>query len=420
MTHQWLAEAQLGIQAAAQSWRRPELYWPILTRLTAAHPAPLGVAHAPGLLHNAECTLDRARSAAAGPVPTIRVGSKSIRCRELIAQFAALEGFAGVFGYTLDEAIFLARHGIDDVVVGYPSVDRSALAELLSDDELCANITLMVDDPAHLELIDSVCAANARAKVQLCIDLDLSLELPGKLRAGVWRSPLRTASQVRRLAEHIAGRDGFTLVGLLGYEAQIAGVPDAPSSWPRGVTVRALQRRSRFEVVERRGAAVAAIRELTDLRFVNGGGSGSVESTAADPSVTEITVGSALTGPHLFDHYRSFQPAPATAFALDVVRQPSRGRATVLGGGWVASGPPGIDRLPKLAWPARGVFEPLEGAGEVQTPLRTHTLAVGDRAWFRHAKGGELAEHLGHYLLVDDQQILDCIPTYRGEGKAFL
>jgi D-serine deaminase-like pyridoxal phosphate-dependent protein len=63
-----------------------------------------------------------------------------------------------------------------------------------------------------------------------------------------------------------------------------------------------------------------------------------------------------------------------------------------------------------------------ESAGEVQTPLRgraARTLTIGDRVWFRHAKSGEVCEHLTELLVVDGGRIVDRFDTYRGEGKAF-
>ena len=165
------------------------------------------------------------------------------------------------------------------------------------------------------------------------------------------------------------------------------------------------------------------MRKVADLELVNGGGTGSLESTHDDPSVTEIAAGSGLFGPLLFDGYEHFQPAPAASFALSVVRRPTADIATVLGGGWIASGPPGQDRLPRPAWPEGLKYLPREEAGEVQTPVTgaaAAELRIGDRVFFRHVKAGELSEHLNEFLLVEDGRILDRMPTYRGEGKAFL
>ena len=97
--------------------------------------------------------------------------------------------------------------------------------------------------------------------------------------------------------------------------------------------------------------------------------------------------------------------------------------ATILGGGWIASGPPAVDRLPITVWPEGLRMVPREMAGEVQTPVTGTSAAqlrIGDRVWLRHTKAGELSEHLNEFALVDRDRVVDRLPTYRGEGKAFL
>ena len=44
---------------------------------------------------------------------------------------------------------------------------------------------------------------------------------------------------------------------------------------------------------------------------------------------------------------------------------------------------------------------------------------IGDRVWFRHAKAGELCEHVNELHLVAGDAVVDAVPTYRGEGQAF-
>src|SRR5690606_33452649 len=133
--------------------------------------------------------------------------------------------------------------------------------------------------------------------------------------------------------------------------------------------IHQLQRSSINDLRERRSEAVGLIGELTELEFVNGGGTGSIESTILDDSVTEVAAGSGIFGSHLFDHYREFDPAPAAAFALPVVRKPDAQLAILFGGGWIASGPSGTSRNPIPVWPERLKMLGREGAGEVQTPV---------------------------------------------------
>ena len=48
------------------------------------------------------------------------------------------------------------------------------------------------------------------------------------------------------------------------------------------------------------------------------------------------------------------------------------------------------------------------------------SLSIGDRVYLRHAKAGELCERFDALHLVEGGEIVDVVPTYRGEGKAFL
>ncbi|MFT4212003.1 MAG: alanine racemase [Microbacterium sp.] len=408
----------LAPRGAAEPWREPWAYWGAMTHATATVPAPVAALNVDALRYNALDMLVRA-----GGVP-IRVASKSIRVREVLDALLRMPGFAGILAFTLPEALWLAGSGDDlhrDVVLGYPTADRVALGRLVADDAAAARITLMVDDPAQLDLVDAVAAPGTRPVIRVAIDADASWRNAALGHVGVRRSPLHEVADVTRFARHIAGRPGFRLVGLMMYEAQIAGQPDAAG--PGDPVIRWMQRRSADELRERRGAIATALRDVAPLEFVNGGGTGSLEVTAADEAVTEVTAGSGLLAGHLFSRYRAFDPAPAAAFALDVVRKPLPDVATVLGGGWVASGPPVASRQPEPVWPTGLRTLGREGAGEVQTPLQgpnARSLRAGDRVWFRHAKSGELAERVDRYAVVSGDDVVAEYPTYRGEGRAFL
>jgi D-serine deaminase-like pyridoxal phosphate-dependent protein len=402
-------------------WLRPAEYWPALEAATASYDPPFAVLSREALAHNAHDMLARANG-----MP-IRVASKSIRVRGVLDAVLALPGYAGVLAYTLPEALWLAsdtknHRAIQDVVVGYPTADRQAIAALARDAALASRVTLMVDSVQQLELIDSVAPPASRQSIRVCIELDASWRGPlGHI--GVRRSPVHTVAAARALAEQVVARPGFTLVGLMAYEAQIAGLTNDPKNRARGAAVRFIQSRSAAELAERRAAAVAAVREVAELEFVNGGGTGSLERTSAEAAVTEVAAGSGLFGPHLFDHYRHFSPAPAAAFALSVVRKPKPELATLLGGGWIASGPVDASRVPLPVWPEGLGYLPLEGAGEVQSPLSgraAESLRVGDRVWLRHTKAGELSEHVNEFLVVEGENVVETVATYRGEGKAFL
>ncbi|MEV6122765.1 amino acid deaminase/aldolase [Streptomyces sp. NPDC052077] len=365
---------------------------------------------------------DLVRRAGGKPV---RVATKSLRCRALIERILARDGFAGVMSFTLAESLWLARSGIGDVLLAYPSADRAGFAELASDPALAAAVTVMVDDPAQLALIDGA-RGGGREVVRVCLELDTSLRLlGGRLRIGARRSPLHSPAQLAELARAVARRPGFRVVGLMAYEGHVAGVGDAVAGRPlRSRGVRLMQAAARRELAVRRAAAVRAVRAVVpDLEFVNGGGTGSVQHTAAEEAVTEVAAGSGLYVPRLFDDYTSFSGRPAALFAQPVVRRPGVGAVTVLGGGYPASGAAGPDRSPVPYLPPGLRLDPLEGAGEVQTPLLgspADDLLIGDRVWFRHAKAGELCERFDTLHLVEGDRVTAAVPTYRGEGRAFL
>jgi D-serine deaminase-like pyridoxal phosphate-dependent protein len=390
-----------------------------LDRATADLDPPLAIVDLDAFDANATALVDRAAG------KPLRVASKSVRCRALLARALGIPGWRGVMTYTLGEALWLVRAGVTgDALVAYPSVDRAAVAALAADADVARAVTLMVDNPAQLDLVDAVAAPDRRPELRVCLELDASWRLlGGRVHVGVRRSPIHSAATAGALAAHVAGRRGFRLVGVMAYEAQIAGLGDDPAGRLQGVAIRAMQRRSYLDLLRRRGAAVRAVREHAELEFVNGGGTGSVAASAADPAVTEVTAGSGLYGPTLFDRYRAWRPRPAALFALPVVRRPAPGFATVLGGGWIASGPPGRDRLPTPWLPPGLKLVGTEGAGEVQTPVSgaaADGLSVGDRVWFRAAKAGEMCEHVTSLHLVSGDRVVDEVPTYRGEGHAFL
>jgi D-serine deaminase-like pyridoxal phosphate-dependent protein len=361
-----------------------------------------------------------------GGVP-IRVVSKSLRCRHLIERALAQPGYRGVMCYSLAEAIWLHSIGLsDDLLVAYPTADRSALRALAADDAARQHITVTIDSAGHLDFIDATIGPG-HPQIRVCLDLDMSwrpLTRGPVVQIGTWRSPLRSPAEAALFAETVLKRPGFSLVGVLGYEGQIAGLGDAPPGRPvRAALVQAMQARSSAELNERRTEVVRRIRAIAPLEFVNGGGTGSLESTSADKSVTELAAGSGLVGPTLFDAYAKFHPQPALLYALPVVRRPKAGVATVFSGGYVASGTGTPDRLPSPFWPAGLRLTKTEGAGEVQTPVlgtAADGLRIGDRVWMRHAKGGELAERLTRYHLISPgEPEAVSVPTYRGDGQCF-
>ncbi len=383
--------------------------------------APFAFVDLDAMWANSDAMLGRA-----GGKP-IRVASKSVRCRGVLERiFGRDERYAGLMTFTLPETLWLAECGFENLLLAYPTADTAALGELAlrSVASPAEAPIVMVDCGEHLDAIESVLGADA-APVRVCIDLDGGWwAMGGRIKVGPKRSPVHTVEQAVALAQEIERRPKLELAALMSYEGQIAGVGDRPPGRRfRGAAIRTMQRRSAAELAERRAAVVVAIREFAELPIVNGGGTGSLELTGAEDVVTEIAAGSGFYAPTLFDHYSRFSLTPAAGFALPIVRKPTAGVATALGGGYLASGSADAARLPSPWLPAGLELDAEEGAGEVQTPLSgppARDLQIGDRVFMRHAKAGELCERFDALHLVEGDEIVDVVPTYRGEGKAFL
>lgn len=414
----------------------PPQMWSNATTALAGLSAPCAALDLKALSYNAGSLLRRA-----GGKP-IRVASKSIRNKSVLRAVLAEPGFAGILGFTLPEAIWLATDpsgDFTDIVVAYPTADAKALRGLAADPVACTRVTLMVDSTEQLEwMAAALTHTTTAAPIRLCLDLDASWRpaVGGRTlgHIGVYRSPIHSADDAVALALAVgtfksANTALFTLVGIMAYEAQIAGLQDSPNTnnvvadLAKAAVLKRVQRSSMAEILRRRSSVVAAVRNVAELEFVNGGGTGSLELTASDVSVTELAAGSGLFGPTLFDGYSRFTPAPAVGFAVPVVRRPAPDIVTVLGAGWIASGPPGADRSPVPVHPPGLSLIGTEGAGEVQTPLRgaaAARLRIGDMVWFRHAKSGEVCEHVDALEMLDGEQWTGSAPTYRGEGKSFV
>ena len=377
-----------------------------LSRATRHLPAPLAVVDLTSFDRNAEALVARANG------KPIRVATKSLRSRPLIERALRVPGFEGLMCYSLREALWWAREGFTNLLVAYPSVDLLALGELASEPGLRGAVCVMVDSVEGVDLIAK--GVGDPRGLRVAVDVDASLRV-GPAHLGVRRSPLRAPEQVeavvRRAQEH-----GLAVVGLMFYDAQIAGLPDSSP------VVRRVKSRSDAQLRPRRAEITDLVRQLADVEFVNGGGTGSLHVTGLDPALTELAAGSGLYAPTLFDGYDGLDLEPAAFFACPVVRRPADDVVTVYSGGYVASGPVGGSRLPQPL-PEQGLqLLRTEGAGEVQTPLRGGAAArveLGDRIWFRHAKAGELAERFTHLALVDGDEVVGHAATYRGEGQSF-
>lgn len=385
-----------------------------LRRALAGLTGPLGYVDLDAFDANADALARRA-----GGKP-IRLATKSLRCLPLIRRALAHPAFRGVMTFNPRETAWLAEQGLDDLLLAYPTLDEAALRRLAALVSEGHDLKVMVDSEAHLLPLERAAQA-AGTRFPVCLELDVSQDLPG-LRFGSFRSPVRDINTALRLAERIARSPHLRLVGLMAYEGQIAGLGNVGND-PKARLIRTLQARFTPAIAERREEVVTALRRAGhDLRLVNAGGTGSLESSSAEAVVTEVAAGSGLYSPALFDGYTHFRHAPAVGFALSVTRRPAADVVTCHGGGYIASGPAGANRVPQPFFPAGLRLIPEEGMGEVQTPLRVPpevSLNVGNLVLFRHAKAGELCEHFQELHAVAGTERIGTVQTYRGAGQQF-
>ncbi len=388
----------------------------VYSKLLKSQQKPAAIIDLDALNRNVKMTVNRAQG------KKIRLASKSVRCKKILQHILDADPiFQGVMCYHAEEAIDLAQSGFSDLLVAYPCVDEVLIERVVDQNKTQSEICLMVDSEKHLQLINAF-AEKAGIKQPVCIDLDCSLKLPG-LHFGVMRSSIRNNDQLKTFLEALKKHPSVRLDGLMGYEAQIAGLGDRNAgNAVMNFIVRRLKKYAIPKIADRRKAAVEMIQSFGhNLRFVNGGGTGSLESTLTEEVVTEGTVGSGFYSPRLFDYYDDFRYEPSAFFALEVTRNPEEGIYTCLGGGYVASGPAVRDKMPIVVFPAEAELMKNEMVGEVQTPITyAGKMEVGDLVFLRHGKSGELLEHFNKVCLIENGEIQDVVRTYRGEGLKYL
>ena len=355
----------------------------------------------------------------------LRLATKSLRCVPVLHHILSLSPrFRGLMAYDLSEALFLYQQGFRDILVAYPNLEPSALqalAKLLPEQP---SICLMIDRPEHLHCLQTHHPNPETPPFEVCLDMDLSWSLPF-LHFGVQRSALRNDTDWLNFLDAVAQTPQVKLRGCMGYEAQIAGLGDKkPKQILQNYLIRYLKKASIKRLRQKRQRWITWLKNrFPQADLFNGGGTGSLESSAQEPDLTELALGSGLFAPLLFDHYQAFQPQPASGFVLRIVRQPQTHVYTCLGGGYVASGPYGSDKIPQPNYPAGASLLKHEMAGEVQTPVfyqGPETLQIGDPIGFRHAKAGELCEHFNQLQILRQGKIIDAWPTYRGQNQCFL
>jgi len=352
----------------------------------------------------------------------IRIATKSIRSVEVLRYVQKnLQNVVGFMTFTAAETIFLLQQQFDDLLLGYPVMEEGAIRRLLHYVKEGKTVTFMVDRQEHIQLLAEI-GDEMGVRVQVCIDINVSNDFK-LLYFGTKRSSLYSLETLTPFLLAIRNNPSIEVVGAMGYEAQIAGVGNRPANILKGRVIEAMQTQAKKQVTQFRRLAIAHIKAyFPTLRFVNGGGSGSMTYTTQQKEVTEITVGSAFYAPALFDQFTHLQLEKAAGFALSVTRKPDKNIVVCHGGGYTASGSIGSDRLPVFYEPTNYAYLSLEGAGEVQTPIKVkgENVNIGDTIYFRHAKAGELCERFQVLHGVRRDKYVGPYTTYRGDGQCFL
>ena len=403
---------------SVDSWSYPELK------------AMLGDVELPAMIVDLdvlERNAERIRSVSEQHGKKLRIASKSVRVPDLLKllmDFGA-PTFQGLMCYSAAEAEFLASRGFDDLLVAYPTVQDADLQRFAT---LIANgtrVTAMIDCARHVQVIDAFWTAlPAAPPLRVCVDVDMSLRIGGQ-HVGVQRSPVRSSEEFERVMDAAIASPSTEFVGVMGYEAQVAGLGDASPFAPHLNSIkRMLKRRSVKDIAEKRRRVFDAMKSRgVTPEIYNGGGSGSLDTTTQEPWLTEVTAGSGFLQSHLFDYYGNNRNEAAFAFALQVTRSSEAGFVTCQSGGFVASGEPGVDKVPVPFRPAGLKLTKSEAAGEVQTPLRSaasaYPIQIGDPVLFRSSKAGEIAERFSQYVLKRGYDIVGRADTYRGLGLTF-
>lgn len=351
----------------------------------------------------------------------VRIATKSVRSVEVLRYLEEhVPYMCGYMTYSAAETDYLAQQGLNHFLIGYPVYETESVRNLCKWIKKGKDITFMIDALAQAGWLHQI-AKEQEVKVNVCIDLNLSIKTP-IVYFGTRRSSITTVDDASLLIDQLQAMSSLEIVGVMGYEAQLAGVQNQPKNKAKGLMIQQLQQQTKEKVTKLRQQMVALVKQkVGDLQFVNGGGTGSLVFTANSKEVTEVTIGSGFYAPSIFDFHKSVKLESAAGFALRVTRKPTSDTIVCHGGGYIASGI-SEQREPTIL-SAGLTYYPTEGAGEVQTPLKVSTkehYEIGDTVYFRHVKAGELCEHFKALHLVRSEKYKGAFNTYRGDGQCFL
>lgn len=352
----------------------------------------------------------------------IRIATKSVRCRSVLERLKNDFGINRWMCFTMDEACFLADQGFDDLLVAYPSIQNFHFKHLAEHIRNGKTIYLTADSDYQLKQLNQL-AEEEQIILPISMDIDVSLDILG-IHFGVYRSSLTDLQKVESFIKNFKKYKHLRLAGAMAYDAQIAGVADALDGNFKNPILKLLKKKSLPQIAKKiEDIGKLLIQNDIKLDFFNAGGTGSLEYVSQISTVSEVTFGSGLYHSTLFDFYTNFKGKASTGFVVEVCRNPQNQIFTALGGGYIASGSVGKEKQPTMIFPEGGKLTANEGCGEVQTPFvapNDYNLTKTNFAIFRPSKAGEYLERFDKVYLLSKGEILDKVPTYRGEGKTFL
>lgn len=391
--------------------------WPVVFR---DEPLPAAVVELEAMRHNRRVVID---ALADSPV-TIRIATRALRSTALLRNLlidpnAVRAGVAdklrGLACDTVHEAIALLDLGFDDILLHAPvctAGEAIALAEKVAEGK---HVVPTVDCREHVRLLADA-AREVGTEVGVCIDVDVSWQPAAEVRFGRLRSPLGDVSAARDLGTLVGESDGLAVVGVSAWAAQVADAarPEARRWWT-GPFHGWMNARSTALAANRRVAVVESLKaDGHPIRLVNGGSTATLAATAADASVTEVTVGGAFLCPTRCDSV-DLKLKPAIFFAGRVCRVPDGEHVVVrgIGGNGVTAEPVYPEGLGAM---------PSEGNRSQQTALtiRGAAPAIGSPVVFRPQHVGPLLDRFEEVLLLDETSVAERATTYRGIGIGHL
>jgi len=200
-----------------------------------------------------------------------RPHSKCHKCPAIAHKLLA----AGAIGITcakLGEAEVMAANGVQDILIANEIVGPRKV-ERLANLRRHADVMVCVDDPGNVEALGAA-AREKGGTIRVLVEVDIGLN----------RCGTAPGEEALDLARKIAGTEGLTFSGLMGYEGHVITIEDPEEK--RAACHEALAHLLRSkELIETAGIPV---------EILSAGGTGDYVISGAYPGITEIQAGGGI------------------------------------------------------------------------------------------------------------------------------